>query len=193
MSHHTIPLFQVYVPHPLHTCFFIDAADITPGSWLHAELQQLLLTPTLVKVVHDGRQCVQALGDVQLVPGPAGLLDTRVMHALLRELQQQAGGGAPAPPEPSKHFKELLECYGLESCSAATSHDDGGNTMWARRPLSSALLSRAAREAAAMPVLAGLLQQELARVVTGGWVLAASAAYCQGRPQDGFARELGGV
>lgn len=179
---------QVYVPHPLHTCFFIDAADITPGSWLHAELQQLLLTPSLRKVLHDGRQCVQALGDVQLVPGPAGLLDTRVMHALLRELQRQAGDAATSP-EPSKHPEGLLLHYGLEQVQQLHSFEDV--QMWARRPLSSALLGAAAAEAAAMPVLAGLMQQDLARMVTGGWVSAASAAYCQGRPQDGFARELG--
>lgn len=181
-----LSLLQVYVPHPLHTCFFIDAADVTPGSWLHAELQQLLVAPSVTKVMHDGRRCVQALGDAQLALGP-GVLDTRVMHSLLRELQRQCDGGAHSP-EPGKQVDVLLQHYGLCDASLAAGDDPQA---WARRPLQQAQLSHAAAEAAALPLLAGLLQQELARLVTGTWLVAASAGYCQGRPQDGFAQELG--
>lgn len=181
-----LSLLQVYVPHPLHTCFFIDAADVTPGSWLHAELQQLLVAPSVTKVLHDGRRCVQALGDAQLALGP-GLLDTRVMHSLLRELQRQCNGGATSP-EPSKQVDALLQHYGLCDASFAVGDDPQA---WARRPLQQAQLTHAAGEAAAMPLLAGLLQQELGRLMTGSWLAAASAGYCQGRPQDGFAQELG--
>lgn len=183
-----LSLLQVYVPHPLHTCFFIDAADVTPGSWLHAELQQLLVAPSVTRVLHDGRRCVQALGDAQLALGP-GLLDTRVMHSLLRELQRQAGELSPTSPEPSKQVDLLLQHYGL--CDTSLASDDP--QAWARRPLQQGQLAHAAAEAAALPVLGGMLQQELARLVTGSWVVAASAGYCQGRPQNGFAQELGRV